>query len=151
MTALVTAPQPQPFRRPLVFEPKRAQAPAEAKWLARGPGYHIFFTRDGVTMIVDETTPEPSDREPRYSTVRMKLAGSRPWDDLTGLAPTGGVSNYFVRKDAKAWRTNIPHYNRISAGAVYAASTWPSTETAPISSTISSSNQEPTQRQFGSR
>jgi hypothetical protein len=37
-TFLVAAPQPQPFRRPLLFEPNRGQAPAEVKWLARGPG-----------------------------------------------------------------------------------------------------------------
>ena len=28
---------------PLVFEPNTGQAPAEAKWLARGPGYQLFF------------------------------------------------------------------------------------------------------------
>lgn len=35
---LVAAPQPQTFRRPLVFEPNQGQAPSEVKWLARGPG-----------------------------------------------------------------------------------------------------------------
>lgn len=119
VTFLAAAPQPQPFRRPLVFEPNRGQAPAEVKWLAQGAGYQLFFTREGVTMIVDATTAEPSRSTPKYSTVRMKLAGSRSWDDLTGLEPAGGVSNYFVGSDAKAWRTNIPHYNRISAGTVY--------------------------------
>jgi len=49
----------------------------------------------------------------------MKLAGDRPWNDLTGLEPTGGVSNYFLGDDPKAWRTKIPHYKRVSVGAVY--------------------------------
>jgi hypothetical protein len=29
---VVAAPQPQPFRRPLVFDPNRGQAPAPVKW-----------------------------------------------------------------------------------------------------------------------
>jgi hypothetical protein len=128
-TFLAAAPQPQAFRRPLVFEPNRGQAPAEVKWLARGPGYQLFFTREGVTMMVEERAAAPSRsvQSPargytstlKYSVVRMKLAGSRPWDDLTGLEPTGGVSNYYPGNDAKAWRTNIPHYNRVSARSVY--------------------------------
>jgi hypothetical protein len=80
-------------------------------------------------MVVEETAAEPSGSllsraprpafRPRYSTLRMKLDGGRPWDHLTGLEPTGGVSNYYPGNDAKAWRTNIPHYNRVTAGSVY--------------------------------
>jgi hypothetical protein len=128
-TFLAAAPQPQAFRRPLVFEPNRGQAPPEVKWVARGLGYQLFFTREGVTMMVEESAAEASRSLQssarrnastlKYSIVRMKLAGSRPLDDLTGLEPTGGVSNYFLGKDAKAWRTNIPHYDRVSARSVY--------------------------------
>jgi FG-GAP-like repeat/Beta-propeller repeat len=128
-TFLAAGPQPQAFRRPLVFEPNRGQAPAEVKWLARGPGYQLFFAREGVTMGVEEGAAEASgSQQPparghtstvKYSMERMKLAGSRPWDDLTGLEPTGGVSNYFVGNNAEAWRTNIPHFNRVSARSVY--------------------------------
>lgn len=128
-TFLAAAPQPQHFRRPLVFEPNRGQAPPEIKWLARAPGYQLFFTREGVTMMVEESVAEPSGSllsrfvrpasKRKCSTLRMKLDGDRPWDHLTGLEPTGGVSNYYPGNDAKVWRTNIPHYNRVSAGSVY--------------------------------
>ena len=49
----------------------------------------------------------------------MKLAGSLPWNQLTGLEPTGGVSNYLRDADSKASRANIPHYARLRAGHVY--------------------------------
>jgi hypothetical protein len=52
--SLVAAPQPQLFRRPLVFEPNRGQVPAQVKWLARGPGYQLLITSEGVTMIIQE-------------------------------------------------------------------------------------------------
>jgi hypothetical protein len=57
---VVGAPQPQPFRRPLVFEPNRGQAPAQVKWRARGPGYQLFLTSEGTTMMVQEHAAEPA-------------------------------------------------------------------------------------------
>lgn len=111
---LVAAPQPQPFRRPLVFEPNHGQVPAEVTWLARGPGYQLFFTGNGITMTIPE-----SAFQSKFSTVRMKLDGSRPWNNVTGLEPTGGVSNYLRGRDAKNSLTHIPHYARMSVIGVY--------------------------------
>ena len=136
MTVLAAASQRQPVRRPLVFEPNQGQAPSHVKWIARGPGYQVFLTNDGVTMMVQESSGEapkggaslswpPVERlrasfsKLKYSTVRMKLEGSRPWNDLTGLEPTGGVSNYLIGNDETHWRRGIPHYARVSAAGVY--------------------------------
>jgi len=49
----------------------------------------------------------------------MKLAGSRPWKDILGAEPTGGVSNYLSDADLKSWITNIPHYARVKVAGVY--------------------------------
>jgi hypothetical protein len=71
-------------------------------------------------MLVRETPDEhPKASKPKYTALHMKLEGSRPWDDPIGLEPTGGVSNYFLGNDPKAWRTNIPQFARISAPGVY--------------------------------
>ena len=71
-TFLVAAPQPQSFRRPLVFEPNRGQAPAQAKWIARGPGYQLFLGNEGLTMMVAEGSAEspPNDS--------IRLSGQSP-------------------------------------------------------------------------
>jgi Beta-propeller repeat len=55
----------------------------------------------------------------RFSTMRMKLAGSRPWNDVSGLEPTGGVSNYIHRGEAKNTLANIPNYARLKAAGIY--------------------------------
>jgi hypothetical protein len=110
---LVAAPGPQPFHRPLVFEPNRGQAPEQVKWIARASGYLLFITIDGVTMIL------PNDAADAYSTVRMKLTGSRPLDTGVGLEPTGGVSNYFLGSDPNTWHKDIPQYSRLSIPSVY--------------------------------
>src|SRR5262249_2866604 len=133
-TFLSAAPQPQAVHLPLVFEPNRGQFPAQVEWIARGPGYQLTLTSEGVMMMVREGAAEPAKRElmpellhapiltpvsakPTYTTVRTKLTGSRPWNQVSGLEPTGGVTNYFLGNDPKAWRTNVPQYARISAAA----------------------------------
>src|SRR4051794_31409125 len=85
---LAAATQPAQIRRPLVFEPNRGQAPASVKWLARGSSYNLFLSNEGLSIVVPETAV---DGKQKYSTVRMKLDGSRPWSTVTGLDPTGGV------------------------------------------------------------
>jgi hypothetical protein len=106
------------------------------KWLARGPGYQLFLTSGGVTMMVQDGGGEPPGSEiipsayqlprtpssaakPNYRTLQMKLTGSRPWKNVAGLEPTGGTSNYFLGNDPKAWHTNVPHYARVNAASVY--------------------------------
>jgi hypothetical protein len=118
-----------------VFEPNRGQAPAEVKWLARGPGYRLFITDEGVTMTIQEVAPptvkgdmNPSSQSSRsslpyapteHSIIRLKLNGSRRWSNVTGLEPTGGVSNYLSGGGARVSLTNIPHYARVSVSGVY--------------------------------
>ena len=67
-------------------------------------------------MVVKESAAEG---EPRYSTVRMKLEGGQPWDHVSGLELTGGVSNYLRSSDVKDSLTGIPHYGRLTVGGVY--------------------------------
>ena len=133
---LGATPEPQPFRRPLVFEPNRGQAPAEVKWLARGPGYQLFLGSEGVTMVIHEPAAGPAGSNTntplqpagprlapaslRYSTVQMKLTGSRAWGNVTGLQPTGGVSNYIRGENGKDSLNGIPNYARLSVAGVYA-------------------------------
>src|SRR5215831_1173117 len=127
----------KPFNRPLLFEPNRGQAAREVKWLARGPGYQLFFTSDAVTVALPERaaaparsasqTPEsllprlpfPSPAESRMTAFRMKLNGSHAWNTPDGLEPTGSTSNYYIGNDSKHWRTDIPNYARLKEKGVY--------------------------------
>ena len=54
-----------------------------------------------------------------YSTVEMKLAGGRPWTNIRGLEPTGGISNYFLGDNPRNWQTGVQHYARVSIPGVY--------------------------------
>ena len=56
--------------------------------------------------------PKPGTRlqglpKARMSVVGMNLGGSRPWNAVEGLEPTGGVSNYLVGPE-KDWTGYSP-------------------------------------------
>ena len=49
----------------------------------------------------------------------MKLAGGKPWKNILGAEPTGGVSNYLSQTDLKSWISNVPRYQRVKVTGVY--------------------------------
>src|SRR5580704_14378919 len=130
-TLLAAAPAPpQTFHLPLTFEQNRGQAPNEVKWLGQSSSYRVLFDGDGATFLLPDKKdmraragrrPVPVDPSFRmkYSVMRMKLAGGRPWKSISGLEPTGGVSNYLSPTDAKSWISNIPQYQRVKVAGVY--------------------------------
>jgi len=127
---------------PLVFEPNRGQAPANVQWLARGSRFMIGLTSDGAVLeFRDEGNPPVAPESLRTLTaspqpnlsrsartaapkpikshlVKLRLTGSSAWK-AAGLAPTGGISNYFIGSTPANWHTNIPHYAQVKASGVY--------------------------------
>jgi hypothetical protein len=133
--ALAATPNSVPFERPLVFEPNRGQAPAQVSWTARGPGYQLYLTSTGASIVMAEPlgasptttaslagrpgTQPPGLFKARVSIMGMTLAGSHSWSAVEGLQPSGGVSNYLIGKDPKDWRSGIPQYGRVRVKGVY--------------------------------
>ena len=127
---------------PLVFEPNRGQAPANVQWLARGSRFMIGLASDGAILeFRDEgnapitprsvgpltASPQPNvgrsakptpPKPVNYNVMKLHLAGSSSWK-ADGVAPTGGISNYFIGNAQANWHTNIPHYAQAKASGVY--------------------------------
>ena len=129
---LAAAPRTQSLANPLVFEPNHGQASPQVTWIAHGPGYQLLLTAEGANIALQEAPPnlmravsftsEPpiaSASKSRVSVLRMKLKGSRPWNSVTGMEPTGGVSNYLLGNDTEHWRTDIPQYAKVRVAGVY--------------------------------
>ncbi len=55
--------------------------------------------------------------------VRLHLAGANSHPQVVGLDRLPGVSNYFIGRDPRHWRTNIPSYARVAYRGVYPGST----------------------------
>src|SRR5262249_7768359 len=118
----------QSFHRPLAFEPNQGQAPAQFKWLGRSSSYQVLLDGDRATIVIPDKTDRQAasirlpgtlpHRQLKYSAVRMKLAGSRPWKDITGAEPTGGVSNYLNNRDLKRSVNHVPQYGHVKVANV---------------------------------
>jgi hypothetical protein len=129
-TLLSAGPQPhQSFHRPLTFEQNLGQAPTQITWMGQSSSYEVLLDGESATIIIPDKTDvqAASTRLPgtrprlrlKYSAVRMKLAGSRPWRDISGSEPTGGVSNYLNNRDLKRSVNHIPQYGRVKVANVY--------------------------------
>jgi hypothetical protein len=125
---------PQNFHLPLTFEQNRGQAPGEVKWLGRSSNYRVLVENDGLTLLLPDREndkenmralagrrPIPIDRSfhKKYNLMRMKLAGGRPWKDISGIEPSGSVSNYENSADSKSWILNVQQYDRVKIANVY--------------------------------
>ncbi len=131
---------------PLSFEGNRGQTDRQVDFLSRGSGYTIFLTpREAVLALVQ---PQPATRVgliphaigPRGAEVgraalpgrfasghapvhedivRLRYVGVNTHSRAVGLDRLPGVSNYFLGRDRRAWRTNVPTYARIAYTGVY--------------------------------
>jgi hypothetical protein len=97
---------------PLSFEANQGQTDPRVKFLSRGPGYSLFLTEDSAVLSL-------RGQMPTAAVLKMKLAGANAHARVTGAEALPGKSNYFVGKDPKQWRTNLPTYGAVKYSDVY--------------------------------
>ena len=113
---------------PLYFEPNLGQAPPGVRYLTRTPGATILL-KDTEAVIRLQRVEADSRMAPAAklampgeaegAVVRMRLAGARPPRQVEPLEKLPGVSNYFLGRDPKNWRKDIPQYQRVRYEEVY--------------------------------
>jgi len=120
---------PQAFHLPLAFEQNQGQFAPQVKWAGRSSGFEVLFDDESASIIIPDTTDLqagarrlPGTLPPlhlKYDVIQMKLAGSRPWKDISGIEPTGGVSNYLNSRNLKRSLNHIPRYGQVKVANVY--------------------------------
>jgi hypothetical protein len=100
----------------LYFEPNLGQAPGGVRYLTRTPGATILL-RD--TEAVIQLRRAEAEGQDKRAIVRMRLAGAVAPRQVEPLQKLPGISNYFVGRDPKQWRTDIPQYRRVRYERVY--------------------------------
>lgn len=126
-----------PFsRQPMAFERNDGQADAQVQFLARGPGYQLFFTETEAVMVLLE--PEARRELQTWRTrgaaqpfeggdgpalpwraLRMRWTGGNPQSSISGEKMLRGEVNYFVGNDPSLWRTKIPTFAQVRYREVY--------------------------------
>jgi hypothetical protein len=116
---------------PLSFEANQGQIDERVKFLSRGKGYTLFLTAEQAVLVLRKEEKRPisnrqqerararSEDKVTQSILKMRLVGANPDPNIAGLDELSGKSNYFIGKDPKRWRTNIPAYRKIKYGELY--------------------------------
>ena len=102
---------------PLSFETNRGQTDGRVEFLARGPGYIMFLTADGLVMRLNKPGASWNDSS-GSAVVRMSLAGANTAPIVTGLEELPGRVHYLTGGRAN-WRTGIPTYGKVRYEEVY--------------------------------
>ena len=89
--------------RTLVFEPRVEPG---SFWARAGGGVTWGF--DGARLVARVGA----------TSVALSLDDARPDVALAALAPTGGVSHYYLGRDPAGWRSHVPHYAGLRASEV---------------------------------
>lgn len=119
---------------PLSFEENQGQTDPRVKFLSRGGGYVLFLTPEEAVLSLHRA--KPLDASPLHratyvrelrkghsgekdAVLRMRLAGANPTPEISGLDRLPTKVDYFIGKDSKTWRTNVPSYARVKYRDVY--------------------------------
>ncbi len=126
---------------PLNFEANYGQADDQVKFISRAKNYNLFLTDRGATFVSNKrtsalnvatrghlaaarvhrkqtirTSSRPGDRS---TVLKMTLVGANSNPKVVGLDRATGTSNYFLGKDPKKWRTDVPNYERVKFENIY--------------------------------
>ena len=107
---------------PLSFEANQGQTDSQVKFLARSSGYALFLTANEAVLRHQNkpTRGQAHDsHDPTPEVLRMKLEGTNAEPKISGLEELPGKSNYFIGKDSRKWRTDIPTYAKVKYEAIY--------------------------------
>lgn len=117
--------------RPLTFESNVGQYDSKARFVSRGPAYHLSLSPAEVLVTVRrsdrevsslEVLPRQINRAPasiRYRSLRIELIGADADAQMAGVGEISGRANYFIGSDVSKWHTGIPAFGRVRASDVY--------------------------------
>src|SRR5882672_6975953 len=92
----------------LAFEENHGQAPSEARFLARGPGYNLALSAEGNRLALRHAG--------KRLTLTTKLVGANPKPAIRGEEEQAGKVHYLRAGQSL---TNIPTYARVRYEQVY--------------------------------
>jgi hypothetical protein len=113
-------------RIPMRFEANQGQMDPNTHFVSRGPGYAAFLTSGGMVLSLRpvagmEATVGGSNRGKlvKRTTLKFNLLGAAQNPVVIGEQQLSGRVNYFLGKDRRRWRTNVPIYSRVRYKNVY--------------------------------
>jgi hypothetical protein len=126
---------------PMAFEPNQGQTDPRVKFSARGDGYTVFLTPQGMTFAMPLAAgtsslsklagqkrfaqDEEADRAQANTSansaasLRVKMLGANSHSAITAEDRQSGITNYMIGSDPAKWHTSVPQYARVRYHDVY--------------------------------
>jgi len=101
------------LRIPLVFERNQGQADPSVEFLARGPGYALFLTREAVVLGLAPGSDTATGR------VRMRFVDANREPRVVAREERPGRSHYYRGDDPSRWVTGARQFGRVAYEQVY--------------------------------
>jgi hypothetical protein len=102
---------------PIMFEANQGQTDARVKYLARGPGYTLFLTRQEAVLKFAPVAAAAATKQP--SILRLKFLHANPEAQVFGRDELRGKTNYLLGNDPQQWHRNVPNYAAAEYQALY--------------------------------
>ena len=115
---------------PLRFEAAEIEAGAPARFIARGPAYHLTITPTEALVTVRKLnsptgrSPDPARRAETptamtYRNFSLQFVGANAAGRISGEAELPGTVNYFIGNDPARWRTGVPTFAHVRVADLY--------------------------------
>jgi hypothetical protein len=121
----------------MYFIENRGQVNKQVQYYVKGGGQTTFFTKNEVVLALARPQPDSDAKKPgrtsfsalnrkpktenrKLSIVRIKPVGLKKGVKISPLELTGHRVNYFIGKDPKKWRNDIPTYQAVVYQNAYA-------------------------------
>ena len=92
---------------PMRFEANDGQLNPKVKYFSKTSEHVLFLTQTEAVLAFES------------GTLRISLPNGNHEPQVSGIDVLPSTSDYFIGNDQQAWRTNVPHYGRISYHDVY--------------------------------
>lgn len=109
-------------RLPLTFEQNMGQFDSRVKFVTRGPNHAVLLTGEDTIVLLTrrsrasrpggDQTPLEQTVDVTTTAVRLRITGAGP-STATGLRRLPGVSNYFIGRNSRTWKRNVPTYEAV--------------------------------------
>jgi hypothetical protein len=104
----------------IFFERNDGQADSQALYLSHGPGYSLFLTRTGATIVVPRLQKKGSvTTKQRARYFKLRFDNTNPQTEVTGIEALPGTSNYFSGSDPKLWHIRVPQFTKVRYSNLY--------------------------------
>ena len=118
---------------PLAFEQNRGQAPSNVKFLARGSGFAVFFTKYEAVMSLERSAAGPREQsstngfsrpgarhqEVQKDVLRLRWLAANDAARIDGLKRENGRSNYLIGSKPQEWIRDVPAWSRVKYQDLY--------------------------------